>query len=258
MPTTIFLYTYIFILGLVLGSFYNVVGLRIPLKQSIVYPGSACPVCNKKLSPLELIPVFSYLFQGGTCKNCKTHISSLYPSMELTTAILFTISPLLVGWSKELILAWSLISLCMIVTVSDLKYMIIPDKVNLFFLVLFAGERILLVPATPWWDPLLGFLIGGIVPLLIILVSRGGMGGGDMKLLAVFGIILGWKLVLLSFFLATLIGTIVGLIGMATGVVKKGKPFPFGPFLVIGALLAYFFGNEMIDLYMSHFFSYLY
>ncbi|MBM7605742.1 leader peptidase (prepilin peptidase)/N-methyltransferase [Metabacillus crassostreae] len=257
MPTTIILYTYIFILGAVLGSFYNVVGMRIPLKQSIAYPGSACPVCSKKLTALELIPIFSYLFQNGKCKNCKTSISPLYPSIELVTAILFTISPMLVGWSKELILAWSLISLCMIVTVSDLKYMIIPDKVNLFFLVLFTVERVF-IPADPWYDPIAGFLVGGLVPLVVILVSRGGMGGGDMKLLAVFGIILGWKLVLLCFFLATLVGTIVGFLGMMRGSVKKGKPFPFGPFLVVGALLSYFFGNELIHLYLSYFFSYFY
>lgn len=253
----IILHTYIFILGATLGSFFNVVGLRVPIKKSIAYPSSACPVCDKKLSPMELIPILSFVLQMGKCKNCKTSISPLYPSMELLTAILFTISPLLVGWSKELIIAWSLISLCMIVTVSDLKYMIIPDKVNLFFLILLFIER-MFIRIEPWWDPIAGLIVGTLVPLVIILVSRGGMGGGDMKLLAVFGVVLGWKLVLLTFFIATLVGTIVGVAGMLTGSVKKGKPFPFGPFLVIGALVAYFFGSELISLYMLTFFSYLY
>jgi leader peptidase (prepilin peptidase)/N-methyltransferase len=164
---------------------------------------------------------------------------------------------LLLGWSKELIIAWSLISLCMIVTVSDLKYMIIPDKVNLFFLLLFSIERIV-IPSQSWYDPIVGLVVGALVPLIIIIVSRGGMGGGDMKLLAVLGVVLGWNLVLLSFFLATMIGTIVGMFGMLTGQVKKGKPFPFAPFLVTGALLAYFFGQELIDLYIYYFFSYFY
>jgi len=257
MQTLIILHTYIFILGAVLGSFYNVVGLRIPIKKSIAYPGSACPVCSEKLSAVELIPILSYLFQKGKCRNCKTFISPLYPSMELLTAILFTISPLLVGWSKELVIAWTLISLCMIVMVSDLKYMIIPDKVNVFFLFLFLGER-LFIQTDPWWDPFAGLVIGTLVPLIIILVSRGGMGGGDMKLLAVLGLALGWKLVLLCFFLATLIGTVVGIIGMMMGFIKKGKPFPFGPFLVIGALIAYFFGNDLIRLYLTYFFPYFY
>ncbi|HZH59953.1 MAG TPA: prepilin peptidase [Metabacillus sp.] len=253
MPATLILHIYIFILGAVLGSFYNVVGLRVPLKKSITFPGSACPICNHKLSALELIPILSYLTQNGKCRNCKTAISPLYPSIELITAILFTISPLMVGWSKELFIAWSLISLCMIVIVSDLKYMIIPDKVNLFFLLLFFGER-LFIPTEPWWDPFAGLILGTTVPLIIILVSRGGMGGGDMKLLAVFGIALGWKLVLICFFLATLIGTFVGMIGIMMGFIKKGKPFPFGPFLVIGALIAYFFGQDLIQFYIIIFF----
>ncbi len=257
MLTIITLHIYIFILGAVLGSFYNVVGLRVPLKKSIAYPSSACPVCNNRLSTLELIPILSYLFQNGKCRHCKTPISVLYPLVELMTAILFTISPFLVGWSKELIIAWSLISLCMIVIVSDIKYMIIPDRVNLFFLILFLIE-LMFIQTESWWDPLAGLLVGIAVPLVIILVSRGGMGGGDMKLLAVFGILLGWKLVLLSFFLATLFGTVVGIIGMMMGFIKKGKPFPFGPFLVMGALIAYFFGKDLIDLYITYFFSYLY
>ncbi len=257
MSTTIFLHTYIFILGAVLGSFYNVVGLRVPIKKSIAYPGSACPVCNKKLSPLELIPIFSYIFQNGKCRNCKTSISPLYPSIECLTAILFTISPLLVGWSKELVIAWTFISLCMIVVVSDLKYMIIPDKVIICFLLLFLVER-LFISTDPWWDPFAGLVIGTAVPLIVILVSRGGMGGGDMKLLAVFGLALGWKLVLLCFFLATFIGTIVGILGMMRGFIKKGKPFPFGPFLVVGALIAYFFGHDLIEMYITYFFPYYY
>jgi leader peptidase (prepilin peptidase)/N-methyltransferase len=135
--------------------------------------------------------------------------------------------------------------------------MIIPDKVNLFFLIVFSIERFF-IPSQPWWDPIAGLVVGVFVPLVIILISRGGMGGGDMKLLAVFGLILGWKLVLLSFFLATLLGTVVGMLGMLTGHIKKGKPFPFGPFLVVGALLAYFFGQDLIDLYISYFFSTFY
>lgn len=255
MPTSIFLFSYLFILGAVLGSFFNVVGLRIPLNKSIVSPVSACPVCNKNLRAIELIPVLSYILQTGKCKNCRSTISPLYPTIELLTAVLFSVSPLLLGWSKELFIAWSLISLCMIVTVADLKYMVIPDKVNLFFLFLFLIERVF-IPLHPWWDPIAGFILGALVPLAIILITRGGMGGGDMKLLAVFGLILGGKLVLLCFFLATLIGTVVGVLGILSGQIQKGKPFPFGPFLVAGALLAYFFGQEIIDLYIFYFISY--
>ncbi|MFS0822531.1 prepilin peptidase [Bacillus sp. 1P02SD] len=244
------IYLYLYILGTVLGSFFNVVGLRIPNGESIVRPRSACPTCKHQLTAIELIPVFSYLIQGGKCRNCKTRISPIYASIELATAILFTISPMLVGWSKELIIAWTLISLLVIIFVSDLTYMLIPDRILLFFAPLLFFERIF-VPLDPWWDMLVGSIVGFLLLYLIAIVSKGGMGGGDIKLYAVLGIALGWKLVLLSFFLATLIGTVLGLIGIAIGKVKKGKPMPFGPSIVIGTLIAYFFGHELIASYID-------
>ncbi|WP_449537136.1 prepilin peptidase [Ferdinandcohnia sp. Marseille-Q9671] len=241
---------YLFLAGLSLGSFFNVVGLRIPLGQSIVHPRSACPTCKHQLTAFELIPVFSYIFQGGKCRNCKTKISPIYASVEFVTAILFTISPMLVGWSKELFIAWTLVSLLMIIFVSDLTYMIIPDKVLLFFAPVFIGERIF-IPLEPWWDMIIGSTVGFLLLYIIAVVSKGGMGGGDVKLYAVIGLVLGWKLVLLSFFFATIVGTILGLIGMAFGKIKKGKPMPFGPSIVIGTLLAYFFGQDFIAWYIA-------
>ena len=243
-------YLYIFIVGSVLGSFFNVVGLRIPAGQSIVRPRSACPTCKHQLTAVELIPVFSYIFQGGKCRNCKTRISPIYASFELVTAILFTISPLLVGWSKELIVTWTLISLLMIIFVSDITYMIIPDKVLLFFVPVFVLER-LFIPLDPWWDMLVGSAVGFLLLYLIAVGSRGGMGGGDIKLYAVLGLVLGWKLVLLSFFFATIIGTVIGLFGMTIGKVKKGKPMPFGPSIVVGTLIAYYFGQDFITWYIE-------
>lgn len=248
----IFVLMYIFIVGSVLGSFYNVVGLRIPQNQSIIHPRSTCPNCRHQLTAKELIPVVSYLFQKGACRNCQMRISPLYPVVELACAILFTISPLLVGWSKELIIAWTFISLLVIIFVSDVAYMMIPDKVLLFFTPIIIVER-LFIPLDPWWDMLCGSAVGFSLLLLIALVSKGGMGGGDIKLYAVIGLVLGWKLVLLSFFLATFIGTIIGVIGMAVGKVQKGKPMPFGPAIVLGSLLAYFFGNQIILLYLHGF-----
>ncbi|WP_438824215.1 prepilin peptidase [Bacillus sp. JJ1562] len=246
----ILLYIYFFVVGLILGSFFNVVGLRTPIGESIVRPRSACPTCKHQLTAIELVPVFSYILQGGKCRNCKTRISPIYASIEFATAILFTISPMLVGWSKELIIAWTLISLLVIIFVSDITYMIIPDKVLLFFAPLLLIERIF-IPLDQWWDMIAGSVVGFLLLYLIAIVSKGGMGGGDIKLYAVIGIALGWKLVLLSFFLATLIGTILGLIGIAFGKVKKGKPMPFGPSIVIGTLIAYFFGHELIALYID-------
>ncbi|MFC0187371.1 prepilin peptidase [Fictibacillus aquaticus] len=243
------LHTYIFIAGLIFGSFYNVVGLRIPKKESIIHPGSHCVTCDRSLHWSELVPVLSWVFQGGKCRGCKTSISFIYPLIELSTAILFTISPLVVGWSKELPVALALVSLLVIVLVSDIKYMIIPDKVLLFFLPVFIVLRII-SPLNPWWDMLAGAVLGFCLLLLIAVISKGGMGGGDIKLMGVLGIVLGWKAVLMTFFLASFSGAVIGISLMATGKVKRREPIPFGPFLVLGALCSYFLYDELISLYL--------
>ena len=160
------------------------------------------------------------------------------------------LAPLILGWQAELIVAWTLISLLIIITVSDIKYMLIPDKILIVFTGIFLVERIF-IPLTPWWDSLLGAGIGFSLLLLIAVVSKGGMGGGDIKLFAVLGFVLGTKAVLLSFFLATLYGTIFGLIGMSFKIVKKGKPIPFGPFIAMGTLTAYFFYEDIIRFYLQ-------
>jgi leader peptidase (prepilin peptidase) / N-methyltransferase len=244
------LYLEIFIFGLFLGSFYNVVGLRIPANQSIIAPRSACPKCKHTLGPLELIPVLSFLIQKGKCSRCKTAISPLYPIMEFLTGLLFVAAPLIIGWTNDLWIAWSLISLFIIITVSDLAYMLIPDKILLFFAGLFFIERILF-PLTPWWDSVLGATIGFSLLLIIAMVSKGGMGGGDIKLFAVLGLVLGTKLLLLSFFLSALIGSLFGIIGLALGLVERKKPIPFGPFIAVGTLLAYFYGDSIIRTYLQ-------
>lgn len=238
----------VFLFSLLLGSFFNVVGLRVPRGESIVTPRSHCPSCQRTLTAWELIPILSYIIQGGKCRGCGIRISPLYPAVELMTAILFTISPLLVGWSKELIVSWTLISLLMIIFVSDVRYMIIPDRVLLFFAVLFMIERFF-VPLSPWWDSLVGAAVGFLLLLFIAVVSKGGMGGGDIKLFALLGFVLGWKMVLLSFFFSTVYGTVFGLIGIALGKVRRKEPMPFGPYIVFGTLTVYFFGQAIIDWY---------
>ncbi|MDW2875787.1 MULTISPECIES: prepilin peptidase [Bacillaceae] len=245
-------YLLTFSYGLLLGSFYNVVGLRVPLKQSIVKPRSHCPYCQHTLRPYELIPVVSYLLQGGKCRRCKAPVSFLYPAVELATGLLFVLAPLLMGWTLELIIAWTLISLMVIVFVSDIKYMIIPDKVLLVFAVIFLLERIFL-PLSPWWDSLLGAAAGFFLLLFIAVISKGGMGGGDIKLFAVIGLALGTKLVLLTFFFATIFGAVFALAGMLIGKVEKGKPIPFGPYIALGSLTAYFFGQRILDWYLYSF-----
>ncbi len=165
--------------------------------------------------------------------------------------MLFTLAPLFVGWSAEIVVSWTLISLFAIVFVSDVHYMVIPNRILLFFVPLLLIERISLAPLTPWWDSLLGSIVGFLMLFIIALISKGGMGGGDIKLFAVIGLALGAKLTILAFFLSTFVGTIFGLIGMAIGRVKRGEPMPFGPAIAVGTMIAYFFGDTMIEAYVN-------
>ncbi|MEH7332708.1 prepilin peptidase [Neobacillus drentensis] len=244
------IYFLLLIYGLLLGSFFNVVGLRVPLKKSIVKPRSACPTCGHQLTPLELIPVLSYTLQKGKCRGCQSRISPIYPFFELLTGILFAAAPYLVGWSGELFVALSLISMFMIIIVSDIHYMIIPDKILIWFAGIFLLERFFM-PLDPWWDSALGAVTGFLLLLTIMIVSKGGMGFGDVKLYALLGLVLGFKLVLLSFFLSTLYGALIGGVAQLFKIVKKREPIPFGPFIAAGTLTAYFWGLDLIDLYFK-------
>ncbi|MBO8157119.1 MAG: prepilin peptidase [Bacillaceae bacterium] len=243
---------YIFILGLVFGSFFNVVGLRVPKNQSIVSPPSSCPGCGNRLAPKDLVPVWSYIWLKGKCRRCGAKISPLYPVMELLTGLMFVFAFYQIGFDCELLVALTLISLFAIITVSDWKYMIIPDKVLLVFLLIFIVERTF-APLSPWYDSLIGSASGFLLLWAIAIISRGGMGGGDIKLFGVIGYVVGLKGVLLSFFLSAFIGSIAGIAGIIVGKVNRQNPIPFGPFIAVGTLLAYFYGNQLLNWYWSLF-----
>lgn len=243
---------YFFILGLIFGSFFIVVGLRVPIGESLIQPGSYCPQCKHLLAWYELIPVFSYVFLRGKCKVCKHRISPIYPIMEVLCAILFALSFLRFGLSSDLVAALLLVSLFIIITVSDLRYMLIPNKILLFFLPIFIVYRIF-DPLTPFWDSILGAFLGFGILYLLAVVSRGGMGGGDIKLYFVLGLLLGTKLTLLSLFFSSLIGTLFGFGQIIGKSFKKRKPIPFGPFIAIGTILSFFYGNMILDWYLGLF-----
>ncbi|MCP8968501.1 prepilin peptidase [Ectobacillus ponti] len=246
----LFVYLYIFVVGLVLGSFYNVVGLRVPIGQSIVRPRSACPACRHTLAARELVPVLSYMWQKGRCRSCRARISPRYAAMELLTGLLFMAAFWRWGLAGEVWVVWTMISLLIIVTISDLSYMLIPNKLLISFFPIFLLERLLL-PLQPWWDSLAGAAAAFALLFCIAWASKGGMGGGDIKLFALLGFVLGVKLVLLSFLLAAFFGTIAGLAGMIGGRVQRGKPIPFAPSIAAGTLAAYFFGPDLIAIYLS-------
>ena len=247
------MYTIVFgIVGLVLGSFYNVVGLRVPKGESIVNPPSHCTSCGKRLTAFELIPVFSYFIQRGKCKGCGVKVSPIYCLTEIVTALLFAFCYVHFGFTAELAVALLFVSLLVIINVSDLAYMLIPNKILLFFLPLLIVARII-SPLEPWWDSLLGAVIGFGLLLLIAIVSKGGMGGGDIKLFFLIGIVLGTVPTLLTLFLASVVGMISGIIVLKVRNQGRKTPVPFGPSIAVGALIAYFYGNQLIEWYWQLF-----
>ncbi|WP_413365767.1 prepilin peptidase [Lysinibacillus sp. 3P01SB] len=243
---------FIALFGLILGSFYNVVGLRVPKGESIVNPPSHCTACNRRLTAFELIPVLSYVIQGGKCKGCGAKVSPIYCVTEIATAVLFVISYLKFGFTAELAVALLFMSLLLIIVVSDLAYMLIPNKILLFFLPLLIIARIF-SPLDPWWDSLLGAVIGFGILLLIAVISKGGMGGGDIKLFFLIGLVLGTVYTLLTLFLASLIGMVVGIIVLKVRGQGRKTPIPFGPSIALGAVIAYFYGADLIDWYWQLF-----
>lgn len=245
-------FSYVVLAGLVLGSFYNVVGLRVPAGESFTGSSrSKCPSCGKTLGALELIPVLSWLVLRGRCKGCGKGISPVYPVMELATGALFGVAFWQFGLSAELVVALLFFSMLVIITVSDLSTMLIPDKVLLFFGLPLLLLRVTAAPLDPsWWTALVGASLGFGILLLLAIASRGGMGGGDIKLYLVIGLVLGPLHTVLSLFLAALFGLLYGLPRIVRKQTGRGHPIPFGPFIAIGASVAYLYGGEMLDWYM--------
>lgn len=241
-----------FLFGVIFGSFYNVVGLRVPKGESVVSPPSHCTVCARRLTAIDLVPICSYLLLKGRCRKCKTKISPIYPFMELMTGLLFMHSYATFGFSKELIVALLFASLLVIITVSDIAYMLIPNKIVYPAFVLFIALR-WMSPLDPWWYAFVGSAVGFSLLLLIAILSKGGMGGGDIKLYAVLGLVLGVWNTLLSLFLASLIALGYGAFILAKRKQKRRVPIPFGPAIALGAWISYIYGEQMIDWYLRLF-----
>ncbi|MDF9840171.1 MULTISPECIES: A24 family peptidase [unclassified Paenibacillus] len=245
---TIVIAVYITLVGLILGSFYNVVALRVPAGESLVRPPSHCTSCGTRLTARDLLPVASYILAGGKCRHCGAKVSPLYMLGEAATGLLFLWIYLQFGLTGQGITGFVLVSLAVIVTVADLKYMLIPNKVLLFFLPLLL-VLVLLFPQGPLWSHLLGGAAGGIILLLLALL--GGMGMGDMKLFALLGWVVGFPNVILAFMIACALGTIAGVVLMLLGKVKRRQPVPFGPWLAAGSLIAFAYGSQLISGYLA-------
>ncbi len=244
----IFIYVEFFLYGLVVGSFLNVCIYRIPRKKSVVSPPSACPSCGIKIKPWHNIPLVSYVMLRGRCAYCGAGISPRYPLIEFLNAIFYIAALNRFGPSPAGILAMVLISALIVVTFIDLEHQIIPDRITLpgIVLGLVLGP---LVFKTGFINSLIGMALGGGTFYLIAVASRGGMGGGDIKLIAMIGAFLGWKAVLLTIFVGSFLGAIVGIWLMIFKGMKRKTPIPFGPFLVVGAMSAIFYGSVFFQWY---------
>jgi leader peptidase (prepilin peptidase)/N-methyltransferase len=242
----------IFIFGLIIGSFLNVVIYRLPKGESIVYPSSHCPNCQTSLKVLDLIPLLSFLFNQRKCRYCDEKISYQYPLIELLTSMIF----LLLYWQYNLsiqLLTYSFLSALLIVgSMIDLKYMIIPNQLNYFGIIVglilsfFFGHQSI-------YSALLGLLIPATILLLIAIVSKGGMGIGDVKLIAMIGVFIGVKYALGAIFLGALIGSIIGVGLIVTKIKGRKDRIPFGPFISLGALLMMLWGERIVRWYLELF-----
>lgn len=241
------------ILGLFIGSFANVLIYRIPRHEEWVRTPSHCPVCNTKIKWYDLIPVVSWILLRGKCRSCKTVISPLYPLIELANGVLWLICILVFGLSAFLPIALTLSTVLLVVSVIDWQTQEIPDGLMLFLLIIgliwngyaiWAGYSI-------WLENLIGFLCVSVPLLLIAMLTKGGMGGGDIKLTAVCGMILGWPNMLLSLAFASIVGTLIMLPVHIIQKKERTSTVPFGPFLAVGILIALFWGDVLIQWYLT-------
>ncbi len=246
-------YFFVFLFGLCIGSFLNVCICRLPENESIVFPASKCPKCGHRLSWWENVPVISFFILRGRCSGCKEPISVRYPLVELLTGLvtLFLWHRFGPSWS---FLAYFIFSCSLIVvTFIDLAHKIIPDVISLpGILVGFACSFVL--PDVSWIDSLLGILAGGGILYVVtwgyyLLTKRIGMGGGDIKFLAMIGAFLGWKAIPFVIFLSALTGSVIGIIFILAKGAGRNYQIPFGPFLALAAELQLFFGKDILLLY---------
>ncbi len=243
-----------FIFGGLIGSFLNVCICRLPNEQSIVTPGSHCPHCKEHIRGYDNIPLISYLLLRGRCRRCRQAISIQYPLVEGITAVLSLLLFMRFGPSLSYVVYFSFAAALIVITVIDYHHQVIPDVISLPGIVVgFLASLVL--PGHSFVSSLLGILLGGGSLFLVAAVyewlfKREGMGGGDVKLLAMIGAFLGWKPVILTILLGSLIGSIVGI----TVMIWKGRNFkyaiPFGPFLSMGAMVSLVYGERIIRWYL--------
>jgi leader peptidase (prepilin peptidase)/N-methyltransferase len=249
--------TFAALLGLCTGSFLNVVIARLPAGRSIAFPGSACPACGKAIAWYDNVPVLSYVLLGRRCRSCREPISWRYPMVEIACGILFVLAYRRFESGYALASALILLAGLVAITLIDLDHQIIPDVLSVPGIAV--GVLFSLAPGgIGWTSSLLGVLIGGGVFLAVIVgstvvIGQAGMGVGDVKLGAMIGAFLGWKLILLTVLLSMLIGGPLAVALLVSGRKGRKDPIPFGPFLAVGGLISLFYGDAVIAWYLRQF-----
>lgn len=245
----------VFVFGALVGSFLNVCIHRIPNGGSIAFPASHCPHCQEPIKPYDNIPILSYAVLRGRCRACGTGISPRYPLVELLGGLAAVSAVLAFGPTAYALLIFAFLAALIVITFIDLDHQIIPDAISIPGI--FVGFAAALLFGHPTWlASLIGILLGGGILWLVAagyewLTGREGMGGGDIKLLAMIGAFLGWRAVPVTILLASLLGSIIGVSLMAVRGRDSKMAIPFGPFLAAAAVIALFWGDQLIEWYLN-------
>lgn len=247
---TFFWTVFFALLGAAVASFLNVCIDRVPRNMSLISPASHCPSCQHRLAVKDLIPVFSYLYLRGRCRYCGAVIGRRLLWMEIGTGTLFVFLYLFYGLSLELVLSIFYCSLFIALMVIDFEQYIIPNRI----IYPAAAVSLLVALLRPDWRVSQSIIGGGIglgVFLVIVIVSRGGMGWGDVKLAALVGLITGFPLVFVAVFLSIVGGGLLALLLLFTGVKKRKEAIPFGPFLSLAAMVTLLWGSQVLNWYLG-------
>ena len=244
-----------FTLGAVVGSFLNVCIYRLPKNESIIFPPSRCPGCGNDIRWFDNIPIISYLLLRGRCRSCKARISIRYPLVELINALLTLFLFMRFGPTFAFAVLFIFCSSMVVITFIDLDHQIIPDVISLPGIA--AGFIFsFFIPQLGWRNSLIGILVGGGSLWLVasgyeLLTKKEGMGGGDIKLLAMMGAFFGWKAIPFIIFVSSLTGSVIGITVMLVRKKDSKLAIPFGPFLALGSVVYIFFGSRIIHWYLS-------
>ncbi|HWQ78931.1 MAG TPA: prepilin peptidase [Anaerovoracaceae bacterium] len=243
----------VIILGLMIGSFLNVCIYRIPLGRTVVKGRSYCTSCGNLIPWYCNIPVLSYLFLLGRCKNCREPISPIYPAVELLNALLTYSAFLHFGYTLSAVFASAFFSALIVVSFIDLKHQIIPDGLVIFTLILgvlnAAWHTVGL--SEPWYTFVIGVAAASLPLFLLGMVFPDGLGGGDVKLMAAAGLFMGWKLILMALFFGNFLALFYVIVRMLRGKFERGNPIPYGPFLSAGMIVCLLAGDRLIEIYLK-------